>query len=210
MGELSKQLAEIAAFWNEVEGRIKATEQLRSETVIPAINELRYAGRMFVDAWSIQQKANPTAEDKKTLSERIIVANQYLINADHDAIDGALVFIYRNVKYAVKRYRKGQISAHIPDFLAKLDKIDQFEAKIRTSRKNREARNQIYQEIIPHYEEMMALHTDLDRAERHVLRGEKLSTYIKNILAWIGLFGSIASIVGIIVAWNQIVAFFGH
>jgi hypothetical protein len=207
MGDLSKKLAELAAFWNEVEERTKATEQLRSETVIPAINELRYAGRMFVDAWSVQQKAAPTEADIASVEEKIIVARQYLINADHDAIDAALVYIYRNVKYAVKRYRKGKISAHIPDFLNKLDRIDEFEAKIRASRKNRELRNQIYQEIIPHYEEMMALHIDLDRAERHVLRGEKISTYITRILACIGLVGSIASIVGIIAAWDQIKAF---
>lgn len=207
MGDLSKQLAELAEFWNAVEERTKATEQLRSETVIPAINELRYAGRMFVDAWSVQQKANPTAAEIASVEEKIIVARQYLINADHDAIDAALVYIYRNVKYAVKRYRKGKISAHIPDFLSKLDRIDEFEAKIRASRKDREQRNQIYREIVPHYEEMVKLHFDLDRAERHVLRGEKIFTYITQVLAVIGFVGSIASIVGIIIAWDQIKTF---
>jgi len=207
MGEMSKQLAELAAYWNGVEERIKATEQLRSETVIPAINELRYAGRMFVEAWAIQQNGAATDTDTESFEEKIVIARQYLVNADHDAIDAALVYVYRNVKYAVKRYQPSKIQAYIPDFLTMLDKIEIFEAKIRESRKNRDLRNQIYREIIPHYNEMIALNIQLDRAERHVLRREKIATYVTRALAGLGVVGSIASIVGIALGWHSIMAF---
>lgn len=207
MNGLSEHLRRLAAHWNVIEERVKEVEQVRSKVVVPAINELRYAGRKFIDAWSIYDKENKTPEDIEEFKNCIVVAEQYLLNADHDAIDGGLSFIYKNLSIVTKRYKVADIAAHVPDLLEALDEVENYRPKIVASRKDRSKRNAIYEDVVPHYKKMIPIHKAVDRAERHVLRKQKRSEFFRNFFAVIGLVGSLASIVALIVAWDDVIAF---
>lgn len=198
MEDLSARLATLAAFWNQIEKRVKEVEQLRSgRPAIPAINELRYAGRKFVDAWSYIAKPNPSDEDNDNCEECIVVANQYLINADHDAIDAALVFVYRTVYDVKKKYGAKRLLGAVPNFLDILDEIDLYKSMVSTSREDRAKRTEIYTEIIPHFDRMMIVYKKIDQAERHLLARVKMWDFFKTIFAILGITGSIASLFGI-------------
>lgn len=90
--EFTDALAKLAAHMNKIERRLKQAEQLREEVVIPGINELRYAGRRFIDAWAISALPSITDEQKKEARDHLVVARQYLENADHDVIRCNLLF----------------------------------------------------------------------------------------------------------------------
>lgn len=207
MDDLGEQLRRLAAHWNQIEDRIKEVEQIRAKVVIPAINELRYAGRKFIDAWGLYAKENRSEQDLLDMQKCIVVAEQYLMNADHDAIDAGLSFIYKNLGVVTKRYKVAKIAAHVPDLLAALDEVDENRPKIIASRRDRTKRNEIYNSIVPHYERMIGIHQQVDRAERYVLRKQKRVDFFINLFAVLGVLGSIASIVALIVAWDQVKSF---
>jgi hypothetical protein len=209
MDNLSQQLAELAEYWNQIEKRIKQAEQLRDKAVIPAINELRYAGRKFIDAWALSTKENRTEDDDRRALECITVARQYLTNADHDTIDAALSFIYRNMSYVTKRYEARKIAPHVPGFLEILDEMDENKNKIAKSRIDRNERTSIYNGLLPHFEKMIEAHRKVDRAERHILRRQKRGKFWFDFFAIVGVIGALASIIALVVIWAQVKTFFG-
>jgi hypothetical protein len=83
-----RQLRELHSLWNKIERRAKDAEQFRGDSIIAAINEMRYAGRRIVDVLGAMHLV---AEDASTndddIAENLIVAKTYLINADHDITD---------------------------------------------------------------------------------------------------------------------------
>lgn len=94
--DYSKELTEIVEKWNSIEERIKDAELICGEAVVPAINELRYAGRQFVDAMSIFTRGNLTLADFEKIDTHIKNVQYNLMNADHDCTDAICLFFHEN------------------------------------------------------------------------------------------------------------------
>src|SRR5262245_6144908 len=89
------RLAAIAERWDDVEKRMKEVEQLRGEAIYAAINELRYTGRKLADVLLLESGDDA---NQSLVAEQIVIAENYLINADHDLTDAAVLFVSLRVK----------------------------------------------------------------------------------------------------------------
>ncbi len=99
-----EDLARLLSHWNTIEFWIKRAEQVNKKAVIPAINELRYASRQLFQAVKLFQNEEFSDGDKSVIRKRIIIAEQYLLNADHDVCDAIVGFFDENIEYLDKRY----------------------------------------------------------------------------------------------------------
>lgn len=138
---MNGQLTEIAKRWDKVETRLKEIEQISGEARIPAINELRYAGRQIADAL-LKQITNADG-----IENHVMVAHQYVRNADHDITDALLDFIKRRLNRALSQYSLATVTSHYPYVPEMKDAISKAEAMIRNSRGDRSKRDAIYDEI---------------------------------------------------------------
>lgn len=152
--------------WKMVETSIKQAEQISSEAQIPAINELRYASRQLFNAIIHLDRAELSEEDKKKISKRIIVADQYLYNAEHDISDSIVTF-YRHVTIDInERYGRNIVTSHFPLYPIFCEHIKDCERLISESRGNYEQRSDNYTKIrtnhVPH---LLKLHDNLIEAQ---------------------------------------------
>ena len=97
---IAEKIEELLLYWKEIEEWIKIAEQINKKAVVPAINELRYAGRFLVHAvWQFRGKRlNDEAQEQ--VRESVSRAQQCLMNADYDLTDAILTF-YRKAVSAV-------------------------------------------------------------------------------------------------------------
>src|ERR1700730_14662984 len=85
-------IARLLAQWRVVEFWIKKAEQINKQALIPAINELRYASRQLFNAIVVMRNEPLTEAQKSIIRRRIIIAEQYLYNAEHDIADAITGF----------------------------------------------------------------------------------------------------------------------
>lgn len=149
--ELKSALAELAAHMNRIEKRLKQAEQVREEVVIPGINELRYAGRRFVDAWAIAALPNPTEVQKQEVRDHIVIARQYLQNADHDVTDAICFFIHREINQMQKRYGADEMIRVFPEYAAFAHHMKEANEIISGSRETRAQRAAAYEQLQSEY-----------------------------------------------------------
>ena len=130
-----EQLIALYRQWNEVQGNLKQAEQINQLAVIPAVNELRYAGRILVHVLASSYLNVDLAKDSgvdllseaadrgisvsdrdeldsMSLSEAIIVGRQYLKNAQHDISDALIYFFQQRVDELNSRYGADAIISH--------------------------------------------------------------------------------------------------
>ena len=109
MQEYAERLRALAAHWNNVELRIKQYEHLAGAANTAAINELRYSGRKIVDALAVSLSGgDPIAE--------ITIAENYMVNADHDVTDGVCFVVLGHLSKVINKHGKDAIAAHYPNF----------------------------------------------------------------------------------------------
>jgi hypothetical protein len=86
-------LADIQREWDMAESAVKRSEQVANDAIIPAINELCYAGRRIIDALNASQM--PDSERK--VAAYLEDARFNCHRARHDAMDAALDIIARDL-----------------------------------------------------------------------------------------------------------------
>jgi hypothetical protein len=86
--------------WNRIERRAKEVETFKGEARIPAINEMRYAGRRIVDFL-----VATSSDDHEAARDHLIMAKAYLLNADHDLTDTTLFIVSERLNETERRYR---------------------------------------------------------------------------------------------------------
>lgn len=195
--ELIQKINSVSSEWNEIERRLKEAEIIIGEAVNPAVNELRYAGRMFVDAWGLLLVPE-SKEATKEFNDKIAVAKQYLQNARHDIIDAITLYHNKKVKELLQRHRKATLIQGYQDLESFLKKMDAANAIVTGSRADRAKRKQKYlqleNEYIPY---LLAEYPKLDVAEKMAEARENRNRYIAIvgfIVGAVGLLGSLASI----------------
>ena len=77
------RLQELLELWTAAEARLKRTERVRSELVIPAVNELRYTGFHLVQALA--------AEDEAAREEALTKAARHCRRATYDAVEAEVL-----------------------------------------------------------------------------------------------------------------------
>lgn len=172
METYEKKIQEIYNRWLSVQGDLKAAEQISQLSVLPAINELRYAGRIFVVALAIEMGIEIKVSDKdeeladRTISETLAIVSQYITNAEHDISDSLLYFFQKRVDEVNLRYGAASI---INKYGKGYEQLMQELAKARRlvvdSRKSLKEREKNYREIKNILNNVKKLYFNLDKAE---------------------------------------------
>ena len=129
--------------WARVELWLKRAEQINGEAIIPAINELRYASRQLFNALRLFHPAPLTEQDIRKIERRIIIAEQYLLNAEHDIYDSIVTFYRAVINDIEARFGRNIITSHFITYPLLLQHIRKCEALIADSRYNYENRAKI-------------------------------------------------------------------
>lgn len=190
--EEKAQLVALFRQWNEVQGNLKQAEQINQLAVIPAVNELRYAGRILVHVLASGQcgvdlaseaHVNLTAEatergvsfkpegeasdelDEMSLNEAIIIARQYLKNAQHDISDALVYFFQQRVDELNSRYGAAAIIERRDTYSDIVDRLKQCRELVIESRTNLSLRDKNYAEIRKLTANLIENYFELDKTD---------------------------------------------
>lgn len=131
----------MAEEWNKAEKAIKIAENIDGEVVIPAVFELRYAGRRLVEAHKIK------STDPEGSLALLRDAKFFCHRARHDAIDAATSKMTGDLHAAVDYLSASVIMRNFSDFSEFYASLLEVRQRIAVSRENREERDLIYDTI---------------------------------------------------------------
>jgi hypothetical protein len=170
--EEKQKLVELFERWNEVQGNLKQAEQINQLAVIPAINELRYAGRILVHALARGLHQFDLADETKdaelngsSLSESMVIAGQYLTNAQHDISDALVYFFQQRVDELNGRYGAAAITEKFPDYAELIKRLRKCRELVIESRKDLSKRGQNYKEMRGHSDYLIENYFTLDKTD---------------------------------------------
>jgi hypothetical protein len=143
----SEELARLLTYWKTIEFWIKRAEQINGQAVIPAINELRYASRQIFQAVKLLEKEALNAGEWHVVQKRLIIGEQYLLNADHDVCDAIISFFAENIKHLDKSYGVSDISMFFVEYPSLRDRVRECYDLIANSRGEYDERQKNYGSI---------------------------------------------------------------
>ncbi len=141
-----KRLEKLLARWEDIEHSIKRAELLQGQITLPAINELRYAGRHIIRAISQHRKTDNT----NTYEDALVCAEQYLNNADNDIIDSVVMYIGSRVNELNLRFGRQTIISLYSPYADLLQTLKRCEENILMSRRDATNREFLYNEMKNH------------------------------------------------------------
>lgn len=133
--------------WNSAERDIKSAELSSGDIFLPAIFEMRYAGRRIIDALDEIISDEP---DSNMAIRHINEAELDLLRARQDVIDALTSFISLNLDNLIKCNGPNAVRKKISDFDVHISKLNEVRKKISLSRRSRKDREEIYTEIRQH------------------------------------------------------------
>lgn len=136
-------LVDIQREWDLAEEAIKRCEQVARAAIIPAIKELRYAGRRIVDALNKAHKAGSQQDVNALLEDARFDCHR----ARHDAMDAALDVMALDFDNLTKRLGYDAVIQAYPDFQSLYRDFAKARRQIALSRGDRQNRNVIYETI---------------------------------------------------------------
>jgi hypothetical protein len=168
-GSTDELVRKILDEWNKAESAIKIAEQVNGEIINPAVYELRYAGRRFVEAISLIQSGD-TERATKLLHD----AHFDCCRARHDAIDAATSKISSDLTIAVKKIGASYVLDKFQNYTKLVAELNTIRALVAKSREDRDNRDKIYEAvandniivIVKYYSEFQANEDVLRRSGR--------------------------------------------
>lgn len=145
--EKKQEFEELLTYWRDIERWIKIAEQVNKRAVIPAINELRYAARQLYYGIMLFRKHKLSDGEKSSINKRIIIADQYLMNADHDVIDAIVGFYSKTIEVIDNEVGMSQVSTHFPKYHAFREMVFSAEQQISATRHDAAERKKAYRAI---------------------------------------------------------------
>jgi len=198
-------LRDIQKEWNKAESAIKRSEQIVKDLSVPAISELRYAGRRIVDALDSASHGGSEERIKALLEDARFCCHR----AQHDAIDAAMAKIGIDIENLTSKLSFEAVIHVYPKFRDFYTSFAVARKKIVATRENRDDRNGIYEAItavdlpalVDGYDELMAV--------RPLIKSTSLKLKLGSS---VGLIVSICAILtaafaGLAVDWSK---YFGH
>ena len=163
--DIKQRLREIVTRWNRTEGRIKQAERISNSVVLPAINELRYAGRRLADvleALTATDEELQGVERKARIEYCLTEAEHNCVKASHDVIDALLFYIHGRLEALVSEFGISSVLRVFPDYVALAEVINSANALVSQSREQRLHRRDLYEQIErDHLPELLRLYAKL-------------------------------------------------
>jgi hypothetical protein len=202
---VKEEFARLLFHWRIIELWIKKAEQINGAAVIPAMNELRYASRQLFNALQLFDRSHLTDIQKRNIERRVIIAGQYLFNAEHDIADAVTGFFREATTALDQNYGRGNVAIHYPEYPLLLEKIKHAEHLIADARHDYEKRTQNYNQLRTDHFPYMA--KAYDRVLDAEVAAEQIRQNLENELAiaqmakswweWVGMIGGVASILAV-------------
>jgi hypothetical protein len=146
--KLRAALDAIELDWNEAEEYIKKVERLRRGLVVTAsINELRYAGRRLVEAYSLAKKAELDPQYEQTCLDLLREVRSFCLRAKHDAIDGAVTYIDQALAKFEEEFGPDLLHEKFDDYVKMKVALREVSEIMSQSRGGRDNRNELYKKI---------------------------------------------------------------
>ncbi|TCQ16413.1 hypothetical protein [Rhizobium sp. PP-CC-3G-465] len=103
--------------WRRIERLLKKAERVQDSVAIAAINELRYAGRqLFVVSSYFTATAAMAPAQKRSIQRRLVIADQYLKNAEHDIVDALVKYFLKVTSEADQRIGRARITEYFIEY----------------------------------------------------------------------------------------------
>lgn len=191
-------LDQMVVEWNKAEEDIKIAENVCNNIIIPAVKELRYAGRRVIDA--LQKSAKGDTEGAtRLLGDACFDCHR----ARHDAIDAATSKIALDIEVMIKKIKYESILPAFPEFHKLVANLNNVRSRISESRGNRESREAIYSLLeASDFAALVRQYNDLRAAEPIMIKLAKRSRG-RDALAVVGL---VAGVIGTIVSFPSFIA----
>lgn len=188
--------------WNAAEESIKRSEQIALDISIPAISELRYAGRRIVDALDIAHKGGDIDKIKAVLEDARFCCHR----ARHDSIDAALSKIAIDLDDMTSRLGYDVVAQAYPDFQVLYTAFSAARAKVAASRSDRQNRNAIYEtvsavdfpHIADHYTKLVVC--------KPIALGYAARRRSERIVSWVLMVAAVITMIlaGLAVDWGKL------
>jgi hypothetical protein len=203
--EAKGDLARLLSYWKTIEFWIKRAEQVNKKALIPAINELRYASRQIFQVVRLLENDMLSDGDKHIISKRLIIAEQYLLNADHDICDAVVGFYESNIEYLDNTYGVSSISMFYVGYPQIREHVKACGKLIADSRGEYNDRKRNYDELRKsHFPRLLSAHEQITDAEVHARAAkeemERQVIIAKSQTRWmeyISIIGTIAGLIGL-------------
>ncbi len=108
-GDTGPTPLELMKLYHRAESALKRAEQASDSLVIPAVNELRYAGRHIVDALCPKESGK---EPKVELNE----AKTHIERAIYDSVEVSAVYYLGKIRNFQETYSTIPITEHLPEY----------------------------------------------------------------------------------------------
>ncbi|MEO9969242.1 MAG: hypothetical protein ABJG15_05335 [Hyphomonadaceae bacterium] len=128
--------------WDSAEVAIKQAENVCLDVVIPAVAELRYAGRRFIEAQVLASNG-----DIKGASAKFEDAYFFCCRAQHDAVDAATAKITKDYSICVKGIGASEKAIAFPENNEFRDLLRKVQKLVVSSREDRDKRDQFYEMV---------------------------------------------------------------
>jgi len=182
---LEEGLEEVERLFSKAEDRIKIVERINKNIVIPAVNELRYAGRHIL--WSLNAEAG---YDKISHIEK---AKSHCKRAIFDASEGGTLFCLANIDKFLDDYRNTTVLSDVmPSYAEDLAFVKKARMNSH-SHKRDEEKEQIYDE---YYEDMEKLEDILLKfsESRPQINKKMQAERWKFLFGWAGVIAAVATV----------------
>lgn len=138
--------------WNKVQAYLKSSELITEAAPVAAINELRYAGRSFVDALLMARDLPDVFDAQsetytKDFASALAVTEQYIDNAMHDISDVMIYFYISSLNSLINRNGFKNTINKDKDLIKALDDVERAKILIIESRQDRRVRERNYAEV---------------------------------------------------------------
>jgi hypothetical protein len=196
----------------QVERWIKLAEQVNQKAIIPAMNELRYASRQLYNALHLfdDDGSELTPGTKSSITKRLVIAEQYMLNAEHDIWDAIVGYYDRVILKLDNEFGISAIAILFPGYPILRVKRSECLKLITEAREFYDRRSVIYgrlrTEYFPYF---VAIHNDLldaeiaaresrARLEVELARERARTTLLGRVNLGLGIFSAVTGLISLI------------
>ena len=129
--------------WADAEQAMKIAEHELGDAIIPAVKELRYAGRKLAKALNNYIEEVDLVRTDEDLEDAIYDC----FRARHDATDAATAAISLRLEHAIKKLGYDAVKEHFPEYANLRGMLADTREKIATARHDQNGRHDLYEDL---------------------------------------------------------------
>jgi hypothetical protein len=137
------RIKRLSKAWADAEEALKISEQQVGDVVIPAIKELRYAGRKLTKGLENYRQGVRVPETDREIEDAIFDCYR----ARHDATDAATSAITLRLDLAMRRLGAKTVRAEFPEYADLMSHLVVVRRKVAGARKDGNGRHDLYEEL---------------------------------------------------------------